>query len=54
MDEWKFASASALFNELKEQYPDDLAAEFYTWRSNSYIQDPPPPNWDGVSNLTEK
>ena len=54
LENWHFSAAAALFTELQKQCPDDKVAELYAWRSRSYIDDPPPPDWDGVSNLTEK
>lgn len=50
----KFAEASKIFNKLKEKYPDDKTAELYAMRSESLVKEPLPPDWEGVTNLTEK
>jgi len=54
MENGRFAIAKSLFTKLKNQRPDDQVAALYAWRSESYLQEPPPPDWDGVTNLTEK
>ena len=54
LENWQFATAYPLFKKLMEQNSGDPVANLYAWRSESYIQDPPPPDWDGVNNLTEK
>ena len=54
MEDRKYISASRSFGLLKTKSPNDKVAELYSWRSESFIQDPPPADWDGVSNLTEK
>ena len=54
MENWKFISANKIFEKMKNLYPDDLVIQLYAWRNFTYIQDPPPSNWDWVNNLTEK
>ena len=54
MENWQFSSASANFEKLLQLRPDDRTAGLFAWRSKSYIEEPPPADWDGVSSLTEK
>ena len=54
LENWQFASADRHFDALKERRPGDGTAGLYAWRSESYIEEPPDPDWDGVSSLTEK
>jgi len=54
LEKGNFVSAYTIFEKLKQQYPNDGTAELYALRSESYIQDPPQHDWDGVYNLTEK
>jgi len=53
-EERDFSSAAQLFTSLNKQYPDDLVAELYAGRSYTFMKKPPPSEWDGVNNLTEK
>jgi adenylate cyclase len=50
--DWK-ASARA-FEACLEIYPDDGPASVYRERLKRLAETPPPPDWDGVWNLTEK
>ena len=54
LEKGNFVSANMIFSKLKQQNPDDGVAELYAFRSETYIQDPPKHDWDGVYNLTEK
>jgi adenylate cyclase len=49
-----FETAMKSFAALYTQLPDDNVAKLYTIRSTNYITTPPPADWDGVNNLTEK
>ncbi|MCL2043372.1 MAG: CHASE2 domain-containing protein [Treponema sp.] len=50
----QFTNAALLFSKLNQQRPDDNVAGLYAKRSESYIHDSPPPDWDGVISLMEK
>jgi len=50
----KFREALALFYSMMESYPNDSVAKVYASRCETFIESPPPPNWDAVNNLTEK
>jgi len=49
-----FAEAKKYFAEISKKDPEDLAAKLYEKRCDKYLSDPPPADWDGVDNLTEK
>jgi class 3 adenylate cyclase len=53
-EQGKFKEALDMFNSLTESYPNDNAAKFYALRCETFIQTPPPSDWDAVKNLTEK
>ena len=53
-EERKFDEAIKIFSTLRMHYPDDEVAELYVNRCAGYIKNPPPVDWDGVVNLTEK
>jgi adenylate cyclase len=50
----KFTEALKHFETLFKTCPDDKVAELYLSRCNAFITNPPPPQWDGINNLTEK
>jgi len=50
----RFSEAETMFTALNAQYPDDRTANLYARRSAEYQTNPPPVDWDGVNNLTEK
>jgi adenylate cyclase len=49
-----FSEAKKLFADVYKNNPDDSVAKLYLGRCEKYIASPPPPDWDGVDNLTEK
>lgn len=50
----KFAEALEAFRRVAERYPQDGPTRLYVKRSEKYIAEPPPENWDGVYTMTEK
>jgi adenylate cyclase len=50
----QFEEAYRHFAFLYEEFPYDNVAKFYAARAASYKANPPPSEWDGVNNLTEK
>jgi adenylate cyclase len=49
-----FAEAAAGFQTIAGEDPGDLTARLYLERCENYLASPPPPEWDGVNNLTRK
>jgi adenylate cyclase len=49
-----FEDAGKLFSALTQKKPRDGAAQLYADRCAEYLRSPPPEDWDGVNNLTEK
>jgi class 3 adenylate cyclase/CHASE2 domain-containing sensor protein len=49
-----FEGAKKLFNEVYRKDPEDKVAKLYINRCEEFIASPPPADWDGVDNLTEK
>jgi adenylate cyclase len=49
-----FKTAVMLFSSLTERCGDDRTAEFYRSRCVQFLEVPPPPDWDGVNNISEK
>ena len=49
-----FAEAGKIFAGLYQSDPDDKVAKLYLERCEKYAAAPPPKEWDGVDNLTEK
>ena len=43
-----------LFNQCLTIYPDDAVSQMYIKRCNSFKEEPPPNNWDGVFRMTQK
>ena len=52
--EMKFAEAIEHFKKGKEAHPEDELSEKYVELCEGYMQEPPPADWDGVSNMKEK
>lgn len=50
----KFSEAKARFADLTKQFPGDGPSKTYLKRCVTYVETPPPDNWDGVYNLTQK
>jgi adenylate cyclase len=50
----KFRKAGALFNSIATGTTTDGAARFYVDRCRAYIAAPPPDDWDGITNLSQK
>jgi class 3 adenylate cyclase/CHASE2 domain-containing sensor protein len=50
----EFPKAGKIFAELYRQDRVDGVAKLYLDRCEKYIKTPPPPDWSGVDNLTEK
>ncbi len=44
----QFAEASEFFKKALEVFPDDGPSKVYLDRCIYYIDNPPPPDWDGV------
>jgi adenylate cyclase len=53
-EERKFSEAGKAFAEIRLGDPEDAAAELYRKRCEKFAASPPPAEWDGVDNLTEK
>jgi len=49
-----FRKAFNLFVSLLKRYPHDNAARVYVHWCKTFIETPPPPDWDAVKNLTKK
>jgi adenylate cyclase len=49
-----FEGAKKLFTEVFQKDPEDKVAKLYLNRCEEFIASPPPADWDGVDNLTEK
>ena len=49
-----FAEAKKYFAEVYRKDPEDMTAKLYIERCEKYAAVPPPANWNGVDNLTEK
>jgi adenylate cyclase len=49
-----FENAEKIFNNIYQDDPEDTTAKYYVNRCVKYISFPPPRDWDGVDNLTEK
>jgi adenylate cyclase len=50
----EFPAAEAIFTSIAVRDDTDGAARLYTDRCREYAASPPPPDWDGVNNLTQK
>jgi len=49
-----FESAKKLFSGIYQNDPEDSTAKLYIDRCAKFTASPPPKEWDGVDNLTEK
>jgi adenylate cyclase len=49
-----FEKAGTIFSLLAIKTPDDNTAKLYADRCAAYLRSPPPEEWEGVHNLTEK
>jgi len=49
-----FAGAKKIFAEIYQGDGEDSTAKLYVERCEKFIAAPPPKEWDGVDNLTEK
>ncbi len=49
-----FGQAVSLFKKALELDPADSPSKVYLDRSQAYLENPPPPDWDGVFRLTKK
>jgi adenylate cyclase len=49
-----FESARKIFDSIYQNDPEDFPAKLYIDRCAEFIASPPPKEWDGVDNLTEK
>ncbi|MDR1931610.1 MAG: CHASE2 domain-containing protein [Spirochaetales bacterium] len=53
-ESFDFEAAAALFRSLTEENENDGTAKLCLGRCEAYMRKPPPPDWDGVYNLTQK
>jgi adenylate cyclase len=49
-----FGTALRLFSLIAGLNSRDLTVRLYLGRCEQYLKEPPPPYWDGITNLTEK
>jgi len=49
-----FKKAYGLFVSLLKRYPNDNVAKVYALQCKTFIEAPPPEDWDAVKNLTKK
>jgi adenylate cyclase len=49
-----FAEAAAEFKTIADKDAEDMTARLYLDRCEGCLKTPPPPEWDGVNNLTQK
>jgi adenylate cyclase len=49
-----FMDAAGGFRAVAARDSGDLTARLYLERCENYLKNPPPPEWDGVDNLTQK
>jgi adenylate cyclase len=50
----KFKEAVSVFRSVISRFGEDHACDNYIERCEHYLQEPPPPDWDGSHALTEK
>ncbi|WCL48739.1 tetratricopeptide repeat protein [Leptospira sp. GIMC2001] len=50
----KFPDAKRKFQEALQIKPDDGPSQLYVERCDTFIQSPPPEDWDGVYVMTTK
>ncbi len=53
-EERNWSEANEMFKKARKVIPDDAPSEIYMKRCLKFSQDPPPKEWDGVFNLTQK
>lgn len=49
-----WAGGVDIFGTLRQKYPDDVPVELYFNRCRKYLEQPPPPEWRGVTYLKYK
>lgn len=49
-----WSEANEMFKKTRQSIPEDAPSEIYMKRCLKFSQDPPPKDWDGVFNLTQK
>lgn len=49
-----WSEANEMFKKTRKVIPEDAPSEIYMKRCLKFSQDPPPKDWDGVFNLTQK
>jgi adenylate cyclase len=50
----EFRAAGGIFSDIAARDPNDGAARLYVGICRAYAAAPPPPDWDGVNNLSQK
>jgi adenylate cyclase len=50
----EFAKAGKIFHSIAQSNFTDRVARLYLARCVAYFKNPPPEEWNGVNNLTEK
>jgi adenylate cyclase len=50
----KFTDAAGIFQSIIKRNQNDRVAQLYLNRCEGYLKTPPPAEWDGVNNLTQK
>jgi class 3 adenylate cyclase/CHASE2 domain-containing sensor protein len=50
----KFDQAIGIFTDIFNANHDDGVAQYYIQQCKKYVTSPPPEDWDGVNNLTQK
>ena len=50
----RFAEALQAFQDLAQRFPADGPTRLYAERCQEYLDDPPPPGWDGVYTMKTK
>ncbi len=50
--QWK--EAIEYFNELTQKYPHDIPGKIYLERSQAFLENPPPADWDGYTVMESK
>ncbi|MFZ5452823.1 MAG: adenylate/guanylate cyclase domain-containing protein [Thermodesulfobacteriota bacterium] len=49
-----WAAGVEIFGRLRQKFPDDVPVELYLNRCQKYLEQPPPPEWKGVTYLKYK
>jgi adenylate cyclase len=50
----QFPAAMEIFGSIAARNETDAAARLYADKCRAYIAAPPPADWDGINNLTQK